>query len=91
MRGTYGLWDNYPAYKNNRVLLEDVLNAQFFKNNPGPFWYLYGDLFNKLSIAEPHEGFRDLQQILEDKNYHIYHEGIDDQFQKAQFPEDKIC
>ena len=65
MRGTYGLWKNYPVIKQNRILFEQLQAPDFFKNFPSNYWYVYGDMYNKMKAAEAHSGYSDLGQIID--------------------------
>ena len=89
-RGTYGLWTNFPAIKKERILFEDMQEASFFRRFPEKYWYVYGHLFNRLSIAEPHEGYQHLHHILKQcpSNY-IYHQGIDNLYSRSMHK--RVC
>mmetsp|Transcript_13603 Transcript_13603/g.21283 ORF Transcript_13603/g.21283 Transcript_13603/m.21283 type:complete len:219 (-) Transcript_13603:492-1148(-) len=64
---------------------------------PNGFWYVFGSLFNKFTWAQPHEGYWDLKEILETAcpsqpgNWFIYHNGIDQQYQRAEIDSNKLC
>lgn len=88
-RGTYGLWKNYPALRKKLVLFEELVEESFFLDNPHAFWFVYGDLWNKLSRAVPHQGFSALKDIIEiadkQEKHWVYHAGIDNLYKRAQF------
>ena len=46
--GTKGLWKHYPVMRKNGILFEEFMTESFFKEYPTMFWYVYGDLYNKL-------------------------------------------
>jgi NAD-dependent SIR2 family protein deacetylase len=54
LRGTSGLWSHFPLLKAQRVLFEDLLYANFFRQHPRIYWYVYGHIINRLGIVEPH-------------------------------------
>ena len=60
MRGTRGLWTHYPAMRRNMILYEDLVSEPFFKMNPHRYWYVYGDLFNKMQRSLLHKGYSSL-------------------------------
>ena len=56
-------------------------------------------MFNILQHCEPHQGYQELHKIIGmaseaakvKDNWHIYHQGIDDFYQKSLFHRNKIC
>ena len=86
-RGTYGLWKQYPALRKKLLLFEELVEENFFRENPHAFWFVYGDLWNKLSRATPHEGYPALKKIIDvagkTEKHWIYHSGIDNLYEKA--------
>eukprot|EP00347_Sterkiella_histriomuscorum_P000419 403375937 len=94
LRGTRGLWDKFPKFKEEKIFYEDFMQEQFFQQNPTHFWYVYGSLFNKMQRTLPHSGYMELKEIIQiakpNDNYLIMHEGIDDLYQKAGFDENKM-
>lgn len=58
--------------------------ASFVKERPDVFWGVYGDLFNKLNHAEPHQGYQDLYHIAKrfifssNPSFYVYHDGVDE-------------
>ncbi len=54
IRGTYGLWKQYPVLKKEKLTFERIYNMETFQNEPHQFWYFFGNLYNKLRDAEPH-------------------------------------
>ena len=59
-RGTKGLWQNYPKVRNHALHFDEFMTESFFKENPGMFWYVYGDMYNKQQRAIPHKGYEKL-------------------------------
>lgn len=53
------------------------------------FWYLYGDLMNKLGRAVPHAGYQALHDIIglagKEQKHWIYHSGVDNLYAQAGF------
>lgn len=85
LRGTLGLWNNYPALKQQGIPFEHMVHIDMFDQDPSKFWYLQGDLYNKYKEAEPHTGYADLLEILKmsEKQWFLYHEGTDLLYEKA--------
>lgn len=86
-RGTAGLWKNYPVMRRNLVLFDEFVKESFFKNSPDRFWYVYGDLHNKLTRAIPHVGYKSLKDIIKisGKQHWIYHDGVDNLYDRSGF------
>ena len=42
LRGTSGLWRQYPALKKLKIRFEELNEASFFEENPEVYWYVYG-------------------------------------------------
>jgi NAD-dependent SIR2 family protein deacetylase len=88
-RGTFGLWKQYPALRKKLLLFEELVEENFFRDNPHAFWFVYGDLWNKLNRAIPHKGYTALREIIEtadkkDKHW-IYHSGVDNLYERSEF------
>lgn len=87
LRGTYGLWKHFPAMRRDLVSFDDFVAENYFKTQPERFWYVYGDIYNKLQRAEPHLGYQALQDIIVEGDkldkYWIYHDGVDNLYQRA--------
>ena len=47
MRGTRGLWDNYPMLKKRLTGFDEFITEDFFKDEPNSFWYVWGDIFKR--------------------------------------------
>lgn len=76
------------------ISFDDFINESFWKANPGRWWYVYGDIYNKIARAVPHQGYEDLQHIINeagkrDKHW-IYHDGVDNLYQKANYPPETL-
>lgn len=65
------------------------------KENPNVYWYVYGTLYNRLLFTMPHSGYSDLKEIAQkfkdEKSFYIFHEGIDNLWQKSGFSREVIC
>lgn len=93
LRGTAGLWKAFPKLRQELVTFEEFVKEDFFKNRPDKFWYVYGDIHNKLRrIETPHSGYEKLLDIIEmtgkmeEDSYFVYHGGVDDLYKQAGFP-----
>ena len=64
IRGTYGLWERFPAMKKDLVSFEEFCLENFFRDNPDKFWYVYGNIFAKMTRAKPHTGYKRLHDII---------------------------
>jgi len=60
-RGTFGLWKEYPAFRKQLIMFEELVQESFFKQHPHKFWFVYGDLLNKINRAKPHQGYEALK------------------------------
>jgi len=74
------------------VSFDDFVAENFFKNDPERFWYVWGDIHNKLQRAEPHKGYEALKEITEFKKdlHWIYHDGVDKLYEEAGFDPKKL-
>jgi len=86
-RGTRGLWREHPALRNQMVTFDNLQEHSFFTDNPHKYWFVYGDLFEKLQRAEPHQGYTDLANLIKlsgkkDKHF-VYHDGVDKLYQES--------
>ena len=97
LRGSHGLWLHYPGIKESRVPFSKLNTEEFLRELSPAFWYVYGHLFNKLSFAEPHQGYDDLHYLLQHASQHstnnwfLYHNGIDPLYTRSGFDEEKLC
>ena len=47
------------------ITFEEFVTEDFFKSRPEKFWYVYGDIHNKLMrVQKPHSGYDKLLDIL---------------------------
>ena len=87
LRGTYGLWKQYPVLQKMGQTYEKLNSLETFQNDPHNFWYLFGNLYNKYRDAEPHQGYYDLLEIVKytkgRDGWFLYHEGIDLLYERA--------
>ena len=42
LRGTAGMWKQYPVLKKQGLVFEHLTHSQMFNQNPHKFWYLFG-------------------------------------------------
>jgi NAD-dependent SIR2 family protein deacetylase len=91
-RGNEGFWKAYPVIKDLGISFQKMANPQWFTVNPPLAWAFYGHRLNLYRDTVPHDGFKMLLDLLQEKNddYFIYTSNVDGQFQKAGFSQDKI-
>ena len=41
-RGTKGLWERFPKLREHKVYFDDLVEEDFFRQEPEIFWYVYG-------------------------------------------------
>ena len=71
----------------------DAANPRFFQESPQKFWFFYGHRYNIYRKTEPHGGFKNLLEIGNthmNGNYFVFTSNVDNHFQRAGFPDDKI-
>lgn len=86
-RGTSGFWKAYPPIAKLGKSFSEMANPVWFDRNPKIAWAFYGHRLNLYRETVPHEGFKMLLEIGEQKEYgyFIYTSNVDGQFQKAEF------
>ena len=91
-RGNEGFWRAYPPIAKLGYDFTQMANPALFINNPKFAWGFYGHRLNLYRSTIPHNGFKLLLDLVEQKenNYFILTSNVDGQFQKAGFDEDKI-
>ena len=92
-RGNEGFWKAYPPIAKLKYNFSQMANPALFTNNPKLAWGFYGHRLNLYRSTIPHDGFKLLLDLVnqKDDNYFIFTSNVDGQFQKAGFDEDKIC
>jgi len=91
-RGHEGFWKAYPPIAKLRYDFTQMANPALFTYNPKLAWGFYGHRLNLYRSTIPHDGFKLLLDLVNQKedNYFIFTSNVDGQFQKAGFDEDKI-
>ncbi len=91
-RGVEGFWRAYPVIKDLGLRFEEMANPKWFKDQPELAWAFYGHRLNLYRETTPHDGFKKLLEIAENKKggYFVFTSNVDGQFQKAGFDENKI-
>ena len=92
-RGRQGFWRAYPPFAKLGLGFEDLANPQWFARDPELAWGFYGHRLNLYRGTEPHEGFHILQRWANrmDHGCFVFTSNVDGQFQKASFPDARIC
>ena len=91
-RGNEGLWTAYPPIKKLGYDFKQMESSSLFRTNPKLAWGFYGHRLNLYRKTKPSISFSILKDFLKLKqdNYFIFTSNVDEHFQKAGFPEDKI-
>jgi len=91
-RGNEGFWRAYPPIKKLGLSFSEMASPHWFKTDPKLAWAFYGHRLHLYRDTTPHDGFKMLLDLVQEKNenYFIYTSNVDGQFQKAGFSEDKI-
>jgi len=91
-RGKEGFWKAYPPIAKLGYDFTQMANPALFTKNPKLAWGFYGHRLNLYRSTTPHDGFKLLLGLVNQKenNYFIFTSNVDGQFQKAGFGEDKI-
>ena len=91
-RGNEGFWKAYPPVAKLGYDFTQMANPALFRHNPTLAWGFYGHRLNLYRSTVPHEGFKLLLDLVNQKedNYFVFTSNVDGQFQKAGFDEDKI-
>ncbi len=92
-RGPEGFWRAYPPLRNKRLALENMSTPHWFDEDPKFAWGFFGHRFNLYKSTKPHKGFDILHKWCTsmDKGYFVFTSNVDGHFQKAGFPEDRVC
>jgi len=91
-RGNEGFWKAYPPIAKLRYDFTQMANPALFTYNPKLAWGFYGHRLNLYRSTIPHDGFKLLFDLVnqKDNNYFVFTSNVDGQFQKAGFDEDEI-
>jgi NAD-dependent SIR2 family protein deacetylase len=91
-RGNQGFWKAYPPIAKLGISFVEMANPYWFQKDPYLAWAFYGHRLNLYRKTIPHDGFRLLLQIGQNKpaGYFVFTSNVDGQFQKAGFSDDLI-
>ena len=91
-RGNQGFWNAYPPIAKLGISFVEMANPYWFQKDPYLAWAFYGHRLNLYRSTEPHDGFRRLLEIGQNKpaGYFVFTSNVDGQFQKAGFDPDLI-
>ena len=87
-RGDEGFWKAYPIAKKLGLNFQALANPKWFDVNPKLAWAFYGHRLKLYRETTPHEGFKILLNLPQQK--FVVTSNVDGQFQKAGFSELKI-
>ena len=87
-RGDEGFWRAYPIAKKLGLNFQALANPKWFDINPKLAWAFYGHRLNLYRNTTPHEGFKILLDLPQDK--FVITSNVDGQFQKAGFSELRV-
>ena len=88
-RGAEGFWNEYPKAKELGLTFEEMANPEWFESDPQLAWDFYGHRLHLYRDTIPHEGFKLLLTLSNNKKYgsFVFTSNVDGQFQKAGFKE----
>jgi len=91
-RGNEGFWKAYPPMARLGISFVEMANPHWFQQDPHLAWGFYGHRLNLYRRTEPHDGFKILLEIANQKEhgYFVFTSNVDGQFQKAGFDENRI-
>lgn len=78
-RGNQGFWNAYRPFK-NKFGFTECANPDFLSDHPYLFWGFYGHRLQMYRDVKPHEGFKILQDLCQNKDYFIVTSNVDGQF-----------
>ena len=92
-RGKNGFWKAYPALGKVNIEFHRIASPEAFVRMPNRAWGFYGHRLKLYRDTVPHDGFRLLREMGEklQQGVFVYTSNVDGQFQKAGFPEQRIC
>ena len=91
-RGSKGFWTQSGLMKNSSMSYRDLARPKLFRNLPSRAWGFYGKRINDYREIVPHQGFQILKEWTSKyfKDYFVFTSNVDNQFQKAGFPNNKV-
>ena len=91
-RGNEGFWKAYPPLAKLGVSFVEMANPYWFQRDPKLAWGFYGHRLNLYRRTEPHDGFKILLELANQKSngYFVFTSNVDGQFQKAGFDKNNI-
>lgn len=91
-RGVVGFWNAYPVIKDLGLRFEEMANPKWFEDEPELAWAFYGHRLNLYRETIPHEGFKKLLELSQNKKgkYFVFTSNVDGQFQKAGYDDNSI-
>jgi len=91
-RGNEGFWKAYPPMARLGISFVEMANPHWFQQDPHLAWGFYGHRLNLYRRTEPHDGFKILLEIANQKEhgYFVFTSNVDGQFPKAGFDENRI-
>lgn len=86
-RGNNGYWTKYLSFNNEEINYQDLMTHQSFIDNYEKSWRLINQLKKDFNNATPHNGYKQLLEMIEAKEYFVITSNCDEQFQKGGFNE----
>jgi NAD-dependent SIR2 family protein deacetylase len=92
-RGREGFWNAYPPYRQLGLSFEELANPEWFESDPALAWGFYGHRLGLYRRTRPHRGFATLLRWAGRVRHgaFVITSNVDGQFQRAGFPEERIC
>jgi len=89
-RGNEGFWKAYPPFRGRKF--QEMSNPYWFHSDPTLAWGFFGHRLSLYRETSPHAGFKILRRWGErlPLGYFVFTSNVDGQFQRADFPEDRI-
>ena len=92
-RGNEGFWNAYPPIAKLGISFAEMANPYWFEREPRLAWAFYGHRLDLYKKTQPHDGFNILLNYAQSRpaGFFVFTSNVDGHFQKAGFPEAKIC
>jgi NAD-dependent SIR2 family protein deacetylase len=92
-RGNEGFWKAYPPFRAAGLSFQDLAQPGWFQRDPALAWGFYGHRLNLYRATTPHSGFDILHRWAQSvpEGGFVFTSNVDEQFQKAGFPEDRVA
>lgn len=91
-RGPGGFWAVYPALGRARLDFTSIANPAAFRRDLRLAWGFYGHRLALYRRTVPHEGFALVRALAPTRHgAFVFTSNVDGQFQKAGFPEARVC